>query len=171
MRGPGTDKPSLTYRHRLAQTVAVAAEPSDVFDYLDDHERLGAHMMQSSTMMAGSAMAFTFDQKKGRAIGSRIEMRGRVLGLPLAVSEVVTERQPPFRKAWETQGVPRLLVVGPYRMGFGIEPDGANSRLTVFIDYNLPGWPWRILGLIAGRFYARWCVQSMARDAARAFAG
>lgn len=158
------------YRHRIAESVAVTAVPTEVFAYLDDHERLGAHMMQSSAMMAGSAMAFSFDEGKGRALGSRIEMRGKVLGLSLTVSEIVTERDIPERKAWETQGSPRLLVIGAYRMGFEIAPEGAGCRLTVFIDYDLPDWPWRLLGLIAGRFYARWCVQSMARDAALAFA-
>lgn len=159
------------YQHRLAEAVTVAAFPAELFAYLDDHERLGAHMMQSTAMMAGSAIAFTFDDGKGRALGSRIEMRGKVLGFSLTVSEIVTEREIPERKAWETQGSPRLLVIGAYRMGFQIAPEGAGSRLTVFIDYDLPNGPWRLLGFIAGRFYARWCVQSMARDAARAFAG
>lgn len=166
-----TSEGPRNYRHRLAETVTVAAVPTDVFAYLDDHERLGAHMMQSSAMMAGSAMAFSFDAAKGRALGSRIEMRGKVLGLSLTVNEIVTERQIPERKAWETQGSPRLLVIGAYRMGFEIAPERAGSQLTVFIDYDLPDWPWRLLGLIAGRFYARWCVKSMARDAALAFAG
>lgn len=165
----GSEKQRI-YRHRLAETVKVAAVPTEVFIYLDDHERLGTHMMQSSAMMAGSAMAFSFDEGQGRALGSRIEIRGKVLGVSLTVSEIVTERHLPERKAWETQGPPRLLVIGPYRMGFEISPEGANSLLTVFIDYDLPDWPWCLLGLVAGRFYARWCVQSMARDAARAFA-
>ena len=44
-------------------------------------------------------------------------MNGRILGLKLSLDEVVTERDPPARKVWETVGVPRLLVIGPYRMG------------------------------------------------------
>lgn len=63
-----------------------------------------------------------------------------------------------------------MLVIGPYRMGFETAAEGSNTRLTVFIDYDLPPWPWRLLGLFAGQFYARWCVQSMARDAVRTFA-
>jgi len=150
--------------------VHVEAAPRALFDHLDDHESLASHMMQSSSMMAGGAMTFTFDEGHGRAIGSRIGMTGKFLGLKLEASEVVTEREPPNRKAWETTGRPRLLVIGAYRMGFEIEASSTGSRLTVFIDYDLPPWPSRLLGQIAGRFYARWCVQSMANDAVRAFA-
>jgi len=159
-----------TYRHRIAEAVQVRAAPSALFDHLDDHESLASHMMQSSSMMVGGAMTFTFDAGRGRTLGSRNGMTGKFLGLALEVSEVVTEREPPYRKAWETIGRPRLLVIGAYRMGFEIEAAGTGSRLTVFIDYDLPPWPSRLLGLIAGRFYARWCVQSMANDAVRAFA-
>lgn len=97
-------------------------------------------------------------------------MNGRVLGFQLEVSEIVTEREPPHRKVWQTDGTPRLLVIGAYRMGFDIAAKGSGSRLRVFVEYDLPAWPWRLLGLIAGRFYARWCVRAMATDAARQFA-
>lgn len=159
-----------TYRNRVEETVSVAAAAPALFAHLDDHERLASHMMQSSAIMAGSAMVFTFDEGRGRTLGSRITMHGKVLGLSLEVSELVCERVPPRRKAWQTVGQPRLLVIGPYRMGFEVADEATGTRLTVFIDYDLPPWPWRLLGLLAGPFYARWCVQSMARDAARGFA-
>lgn len=158
------------YRHREVATVDVAADPMTLFEQLDDHERLASHMMQSSAMMAGSSMNFAFDHGRGRMLGSRIGMSSKVLGLLLQLSEIVTERDPPRRKVCQTEGTPRLLVIGAYRMGFDISPEGLGSRLRVFIEYDLPAWPWRLLGLIAGRFYARWCVRSMASGAARQFA-
>lgn len=158
------------YRYREVVTVDVAADPAALFEHLDDQERLASHMMQSSAMMVGSAMDFTFDQGRGRLLGSRIGMSGKVLGLVLEMNEIVTERDPPRRKLWETEGTPRLLVIGSYRMAFDISPGGLGSRLRVSIEYDLPAWPWRLLGLIAGRFYARWCVRAMANDAAREFA-
>jgi hypothetical protein len=45
-------------------------------------------------------------------------MSGRVAGLALLVEEVVTERNPPYLKVWETRGHPRLLVIGDYRLDF-----------------------------------------------------
>lgn len=157
------------FPYRKVVTVDVATEPLSLFRHLDDHERLASHMMQSSAMMAGSSMNFLFDQGRGRKLGSRISMSGRVLGQTLCVKELVTERDPPRRKVWETEGTPRLLVIGAYRMGFDIAASKLGSRLEVFIEYDLPVWPWRLLGWIAGRFYAAWCVRSMANDAARRF--
>lgn len=165
MREPG----QRAYRHKEAIEVDVAAAPAALFEHLDDQERLAAHMMQSSAMMAGSSMNFAFDRGRGRLLGSRIGISGKVLGILLEMSEIVTERDPPRRKAWETEGTPRLLVIGGYRMGFEIAAKGLDSQLRVFIEYDLPAWPWRLLGMIAGRYYASWCVRSMANDAARKF--
>lgn len=149
----------------------IAASAEALFSHLDDHNRLSSHMSQSSWMMVGSRMDIELDADKGMAVGSRIKLKGRVLGLPLLVDEVVTERVPPLRKVWETIGSPQLLVIGPYRMGFEIMPQGAASQLRVFIDYATPASGIsRWLGRRLGGFYARWCTESMAKDAARHFA-
>ena len=149
----------------------VHAPADAIFSYLDDHTRLAAHMSQSSWMMAGSRMGIELDEFAGRRVGSRIRLSGRVLGIPLSVEEAVTERHPPLRKIWQTTGVPRLLVIGHYRMGFEITPHDASSLLRVFIDYALPEAPFaRWLGRVFGSSYARWCTESMAEDAAKHFA-
>ena len=115
-------------------------------------------------------MAIEFDASVGRAVGAIIRLRGRVLGIPLSVEEIVTERKPPLRKVWETTGRPQLLVIGPYRMGYEITPKDKASLLRVFIDYALPDGQFsRLLGALVGNFYARWCTRRMADDAARHF--
>ena len=117
-------------------------------------------------MMAGSSMVIEPDARHGRAVGSVIRLRGRVLGIPLSVEEVVTERTPPLRKVWKTTDKPRLLIIGRYSMGFEITPTGRTSRLRVFIDYELPYGKISIwLGRLFGHFYARWCTRRMADDA------
>lgn len=148
----------------------VRATPSAVFDELDDHERLSAHMMNSSAMMAGSKMKLRLDEAHGRGVGAKIALEGRVLGIALRVEEIVTEYQPPARKVWETIGEPRLLVIGSYRMGFTVEPQPTGSLLTVFIDHDLPSGLWGVLGRLAGPFYARWCSVNLAKGVARRFA-
>ena len=116
-------------------------------------------------------MNIELDEARGQTVGSHIRLKGRVLGIPLHVEEIVTSREPPHRKVWETIGAPRLLVIGPYRMGFDISARGTSSLLRVFIDYDVPETPpARWLGRMLGGFYARWCTQSMARDAAQHFA-
>jgi len=145
----------------------VTARPRELFAYLDDPARLGAHMREPSWMMAGGRMNYVLDAQQGRVVGSVIRLTGRVLGMRLAVDEWVTERDPPHRKVWQTVGVPRLAVLGPYRMGFAIESHQLGSALAVFIDFALPKagvahW----LGQLFARPYANWCVRRIATDAA-----
>jgi len=98
-------------------------------------------MGKPSMMMMGSRMSTDVDAAGGRAVGSRIRMHGRVLGLAISLEEVVVARQPPLRKSWETVGEPRLLIIARYRMGFEIAPKGTSSRLRVFIEFALPTTP------------------------------
>lgn len=150
--------------------VELNAPADTVFSHLDDHSRLSAHMSKSSWMMLGSRMAIELDASEGRAVGAIIRLRGRVLGIPLSLDEIVTEWRPPLRKVWGTTGRPQLLVIGSYRMGYEITPKAQSSQLRVFIDYSLPDGPvsyW--LGRLFGSLYARWCTQRMANDAALQF--
>ena len=149
--------------------VLVAASPDTLFDYLDDPARLGDHMKKRSWRTGGARMAYEFDAARGRSIGSEIRLVGDVLGLTLAVSEAVTERAPPRIKTWQTTGTPRLWAIGHYRMGFDLTPAGNLTRLRVFIDF-CPG-PIRpdFLANWLARFYSRWCVGQMARDAQARF--
>ena len=156
--------------YHFESTVEVSAAADAVFSHLDDHSRLSAHMSRPSWMMVGSRMAIELDASEGRAVGATIRLRGRVLGIPLSVEEIVMERKPPLRKLWETTGAPKLLIIGQYRMGFEITPKAQTSQLRVFIDHALPdGLFSRWLGRLFGNVYARWCTQRMADDAAMHF--
>jgi hypothetical protein len=167
--GPTSSVEGAMTRH-CQSMVHVEAPPDAVFSYLDDHSRLSAHMSKRSWMMAGSRMALELDAAEGRAVGSKIRLSGRVLGLMLFVDEVVIQRDPPERKVWETTSEPRLLIIGRYRMGFEIQPIDSGSRLTVFIDYALPkAFPARWFGRIFGRLYAQWCTRRMVNEAALHF--
>ena len=158
--------------HHYSTTAQVQAPAGDVFSFLDDHARLASHMGKRSLAMGGGAMAIEFDDGRGKFVGSKLSMRGKAFGVRLSLDEVVVERVPPYRKCWETVGEPRLLVIASYRMGFSIEDDGQASRVTVFIDYELPRrLPERWLGNLFGRAYARWCTERMAGDAAENFGG
>ncbi len=119
-------------------------------------------------MMAGATMHIDTDAQRGQAIGSVIQMHGRVLGLSLHVAERVTRYEPPLAKAWHTFGEPRLLIVGHYAMGFDLTPREAACSLRVWIDYSVPnGIGQRMLAWVFGDIYARWCVHRMLNDAAK----
>lgn len=160
------------YQHRHETTVEVNGPAQAVFDYADDPARLAAHMAGRSWMMGGGSMKLDTDREGGRRLGSVLRLSGRAFGIALALEEVVTERMPPYHKAWETRGEPRLLVIGPYRMGFDVDGFGHHSRLRVFIDYDMPAsGAARVAGWLFGRAYARWCTRRMAADTASHFRG
>ena len=153
-----------------ASTALLHATVDQVFAYLDDPKALSTHMGESSLMMLGSHMSINVDADGGRVVGSHIRMHGRMMGIPLSLEEVITERQIPSRKVWQTIGTPKLLIIAQYRMGFELTPSGEALMLRVFIDYRLPTTlPGSWLGHLLGRFYARWCTKQMVGDASRHF--
>lgn len=130
----------MTYAH-TAQAIADVATSADVlFDYLDDQASLGSHMQKPSMMMLGGRMSYEFDEARGRTVGSVIRMRGNILGLVLSVEEVITERQPPRRKVWETRGPLNFLVIGAYRMGFEISAPGPGLAAARIHRLRLSGY-------------------------------
>jgi hypothetical protein len=161
---------SRTYERHYEESVTLPVEAQEVFSYADDFSKLSSHMNKSSSMMMGGSMETLLDEGRGRSIGSHVRMKGKMMGVELLLDEVVTERQPPHHKAWETVGQQRLLVIENYRLGFDISERNKSSELRVFIDYDLPSAPLlRRLGFLFGKFYTKWCVQQMINDARRRF--
>ena len=148
----------------------VHAPVDEVFAYLDDPMALSAHMGKSSMMMMGSKMSTEVDAGGGRVTHSKIRMRGSVMGIPVSLEEVITERLAPYSKLWETIGNPQLLVMAHYRMGFELTPQGDSTLVRVFIDHSLPTTaPQSWLGHFLGGVYARWCTKQMTDDVVRHF--
>ncbi|WP_294178703.1 SRPBCC family protein [uncultured Schumannella sp.] len=149
------------YARHAETTVEIAAPASELFAFLDDHHNLSSHMSNpSSPMMGGGQMELILDEGKGRVLGSHVVMRGSAFGLRLFVDEIVATRTPPITKSWKTVAE-RLIVIGAYTLGFTIAGNGTESKLTVWIDYNLPRRG-RLWGLIGGKTYANWCVRQIA---------
>lgn len=154
---------------RYETSALIKNNPREVFDYVDDHTRFSSHMGSSSWMMGGGHMKVLMDPKHGREVGSHIQMKGKVFGIPVYLDEVITKREAPYMKTWETVGSPNLLVVGHYRMEIKIEPVEQGSILYISIDYDLPeknAW----LGSLFGSVYAKWCVGQMLDGTSRYFA-
>lgn len=162
----------MKYAHADEVTIEANVTPDRLFDHLDDQTKLAAHMERPSMMMLGGRMKYEFDEAKGRAVGSVIKMGGSFLGVRLSVEEVVTVRDPPRRKVWETRGSPHIVIIGAYRMGFEIAAVSHRSKLRVFIEYDQPhAIAGRLLGSLFAPVYAHWCVERMAKDSLRHFNG
>lgn len=161
---------AVEFPFHYERTVVMNAPINAAFAHLDDFHKLSAHMEQSSGMMMGSQMHIETDEREGRAVGSVVSMRGKMLGIQLSLREVVTERTPPTQKAWRTLDTD-LLVIGAYSLGFELHEQGQVTNLRVFMDYDLPkAGVGRWLGRLFGRAYAKWCTETMAADAVRRFA-
>ena len=159
-------------QHRFEQSARLPAAQNEVFDFLDDFEQLGAHMMHATWMMAGSSMRYEFDSTRGREVGGVVKLIGSFLGFRLEINEQITERTPPLEKSWRTFGGLRMVIMSAYHMGFSVEPEREGSRLTFFIEYALPARGFgRHLGKMFAGAYARWCVRSMVAAAIRRFGG
>lgn len=149
-----------TYQRHYEDKVEILASARELFSFIDDHTKLSSHMNKSSLMMGGGSMKTMIDEGNGQKVGSHIRMSGNVLGIEIFLDEVITHREPPFLKIWETVGVPKLIIIGHYRMTAKIEEKEKKSILSVSIDYNLPTknvW----LGKLFGNYYAKWCVKQM----------
>ena len=143
-------------------SIFISEAPQEVFDYVDDHVNFSSHMNKSSWMMGGGKMETRMDEGMGQKIDSHIRMNGKVFGIELSLDEVITEHESPFKKTWQTVGNPKLIIIGHYKMGLKIKPDGNNSIITVFINYDLPKSPvTHLLGILFASIYAKWCVNQM----------
>lgn len=157
---------AMDFSFTRVATATVRGTVGEVFALLDDHKRLAADMEKPSLMMAGARMEIETDNLRGQALGSEIRLHGRVLGIPISVTEKVVDYAPAIRKIWVTTTEPKLLVIGRYRMGVELAQIAETVRLRVWIDYDLPtGWFTRLLGRHLGGLYAQWCLDQMLRDA------
>lgn len=151
-------------------SVFIPVPPSELFTYVDNHRNFSSHMNKSSWMMGGGSMITEIDEGKGQKVDSHIRMNGKVFGIKLFLEEIVTQHESPYKKAWETVGSIRLLVIGHYEMGLEIKPQNQGASLKVFINYELPESNTRWLGYLFGRMYAKWCVGQMIKGARDHFA-
>lgn len=157
-----------TYKHHYKENKFIPADAARVFAFIDDHTRLSSHMNKPTWIMGGGHINTSTDAGHGQEVGSHIRMSGKAFGITVFLDEVITRREPPRLKIWETVGTPKLLVVGDYQIKVEIEPREDKSLLSIFIDYNLP--PTNIwLGKLFGGYYAKWCVQQVIKDTYKNF--
>ena len=164
MRGnlPGrVDNMKKSLEH-YEENAFIQASAERVFAYADNFYNFSSHMNKSTWMMGGGEMETTVDAGNGQKVGSHIQMDGKVFGVNLFLDEVVEIHEPPKRKEWKTVGKINLLVIDHYVLGFYIESQDNTSKLTIYIDYELPkSLKTRWLGYVFGEMYAKWCVQQM----------
>ena len=148
----------------LSQTTTVTAPSGRVFAYADDIRNLARHMSERGSMpMMGSKLALEILTANTTGVGATYRYSGRMMGLVLDFSELVTKYVAGREKVWRTIGEPKLLIIRSYEMRVLMDPISPTaSRLTIGIDYELPqsGF-WRASGWLLADAYSRWCLASM----------
>ncbi|MGE0852997.1 MAG: SRPBCC family protein [Hyphomicrobiaceae bacterium] len=153
----------------LSRSAIIAAPAERVFAYADDIRNLARHMSEGRSMpMMGSALTLDIVTPAITGVGATYRYFGRMMGLTIDFSERVTQYELGRRKVWHTVGTPRLLIIAGYEMEVLVEPVTIDSaRLTIGIDYTLPGAPWCAIGWLLAGTYSRWCLNSMVEGAKR----
>lgn len=151
----------MQYEKHYQESIFIPASPEDIFDYVDDHSNFYSHVIKF-TKLLGGRMELQFDDGQGKSVSSHIRLFGNVLGKSLSLEEVVTKRERPSVKSWETVGTPNFLVVGKYQYTINIELKDKGSLLFVTFDFSPPeksGWLRRSISNV----YAKICAREMAK--------
>jgi hypothetical protein len=144
------------------------ASPEDVFKNLDDLGVTGTHMTNSSAMLMGSKLELTYLTSQHSGQGSTYRWTGKMMGIPMDFTVVVTKWVKDKEKIWQTVGDSKLIIYSWYRMMLKIEPVSNGTRVTLSIGYRRPqSLILKIISFLFADLYCIWCLKKMLGDAAR----
>ncbi len=162
LRSPAVGKVRTVVRKRI-----IAGKPEEVFAFMDNIENTGKHMTRSNTSMMGSKLGLEWltDHKTG--LGTKYRWRGKVMGMKMDFTVLVTQWNPGKEKIWESVGESKMIVISWYRMFLVLTPlpDGT-TETEIGIYYTKSR---NILGFLLGKRYSVWCVKSMLKDTKKHF--
>ncbi len=88
---------------RLSRTVEIRAPPDVVFaSYLDDINNIGLHMTSSSMTMIGGKLEVETLSESRTGKGATYRWTGKVLWMPIDITETATEWIKDRKKRWHT---------------------------------------------------------------------
>jgi hypothetical protein len=152
----------------VTRTKIFNASAEDVFKNLDDLGVTGTHMTNSSAMMMGSKLELTYLTSHHIGRGSKYRWTGKMMGIPMDFTVVVTKWIMDKEKIWETVGDSKLIIYSWYRMMLKIEPVSNGTRATLSIGYRRPqSFILKIISLLFADLYCIWCLKKMLGDATR----
>src|SRR5687768_14693867 len=147
--------------------VIIHSSPEIVFDYMDNLSNTGMHMMENSGMMMGSKLQLEQLSDHAKGLNAKFRWSGKMMGITMDFTTVVTEWVFGKEKTWETIGNSKMIILKWYKMRLSLEPrlNGHATEAKLNIDYTLPDNIFlKILGIILSPWYANWCLNNMLRD-------
>jgi hypothetical protein len=150
------------------KSIEINASPEAIFQFMDDIENTGMHMMKSNSAMMGSKLTLEWITEQRTGVKTRLRWKGNVVCFPLDFTVEVTKWIFAKEKAWETIGDVKLIILNWYRMYLKLTPlpNGA-TQTELGIFYTIPGK--NILAFLLSKRYATLCVESMLNDTSKHF--
>ena len=153
----------------LTKQVEIKSSPDAVFDYMDHLGNTGMHMMEDSAMMMGSKLALQQLSKNETGLDSKFRWYGRMMGLKMDFTVVVTKWIKSKEKVWETVGKAKMIILGWYQMRLLLTPKGEVTVSELSISYTYPKNLFgKILAFFLSRWYGNWCLTNMLNDSKKA---
>ena len=132
---------------------------------MDDFSKKGMHMTESSMMMMGSKLKLEQLSTNATGVGASYRWSGKMMGMIMDFSEMVTKWQPNKLKEWETVGEAKIIIMSWYRMWFEIMPAENGIITKLSISYLPPKqWYYKILSFLFAKWYCNWCLNNMLND-------
>ena len=154
----------------LKKEIIIPVLPENVFSFMDDVSKTGMHMSENSMMMMGSKLILEQIPGPSKGIGATFHWYGKVMRMPVDITETVTTWRENREKVWETTGTPKIILLGWYRMILKTEPAKDGTCVSLQIDYTQPnGWFYKILYFFLSNWYCNWCLSNMLNDCKKSF--
>jgi|SRR5688500_15341269 len=149
-----------------SKTIIIQSTPEKVFAHMDDLSNTGMHKEKRSGMMMGSKLKLQQISENKSGLFSKYRWHGRMLGIPLDFSTVVTQWIRGKEKVWQTIGDSKMIILKWYRMHLVITPlENERVQIELSIDYTLPNnFFLHFTGLLLAPWYANWCLNKMLSD-------
>ena len=145
------------------------APAHDVFNTIDDLGVTGTHMTESSMMMMGNKLRLTYLTSQRTGLNSKYRWQGKMMGLPMDFTVLVTKWVANKEKIWETIGESKLIIYSGYRMSLKVASTSEGTVVSLSIAYERPKGFWQsILSFLFADLYCIWCLNKMLNDAERA---
>ena len=140
----------------------IHSTPENIFQQLDDFSKTGMHMSQNSMMMMGSKLKLEQLSKEATGLGAKYRWSGKLLGMCIDFSEVVTKWQPPFLKEWETFGEAKMIIMSWYCLRFGLIQNEKGTIASLSISFLPPKqFSYKIFSFLFAKIYCYWCLRNM----------
>jgi hypothetical protein len=154
----------------ISRTFNYDAPPSEVFQTIDNLGVTGAHMTKSSMMMMGSKLHLEYLTDNHTGLNSKYRWQGKMMGISMNFTVLVTKWIPGRKKVWETVGESKMIIYSWYRMTLVLEP-ATTTKATLSISYEKPTGFWNnVLSFLFADIYCIWCLGKMLNDAEKELA-